>query len=251
MNYRKYTTYKDIEDIKRLEYIVASITAGTPAGGRILDIGCGNGNISIALGSLGYNVTGIDMDAATIENAKKNNKFKNVEFKVLNANDITPGTKFDAVVCSEVLEHLSNPELLVEQIGKLLKKDGIFLATVPNGYGPREVLITKPVQFLNKKGFYKVITGAKKLMGFRNMTLQSSSGDLTHIQFFTRKRLSRIISHRGFREISFKHGNFVERVLPFSILTRRIKSLQKVDCNIADKLPSFAVSAFYSAWQKA
>ncbi len=250
MNLQKYTTYKDIEDLKRLDFITESIIRHVPGNGKILDVGCGNGNISLALGALGYDVTGIDMDETTISNANKRNSFSNVNFKVQNAFEIDTHNKFDAVICSEVLEHLDDPGKFVSAIYGLIKTGGVFVATVPNGYGPRELIITKPVQFLNKKGFDSAISGLKKLFGFSNSTLQSSSGDLTHIQFFTKRRFTDMITNSGFKKIGFAHGNFMERVLPFSVITKRSKFLQKVDCHTADLLPSFAVSAFYSSWLK-
>ena len=60
--YVKFTTYSDIEDLKRLDFIVNSIKALNNPEAKILDIGCGNGNISLALGSIGYHVTGVDID---------------------------------------------------------------------------------------------------------------------------------------------------------------------------------------------
>lgn len=38
---------------------------------------------------------------------------------------------FQAVLCSEVLEHLSNPELAIKEFGRILKKDGILILTAP------------------------------------------------------------------------------------------------------------------------
>jgi ubiquinone biosynthesis O-methyltransferase len=146
-SYRAATTYSDIEDIKRLDFIVNSIKAMNNPEARILDIGCGNGNISLALGSLGYNVTGVDIDQMSIDTASGRNKYSNVKFEVLDANSFVMNDAFDAVVCSEVLEHLSKPYELLESIYRILKPGGVFVATVPNGYGPREMLITRPMQW--------------------------------------------------------------------------------------------------------
>ncbi|MCX6160782.1 MAG: methyltransferase domain-containing protein [Ignavibacteriae bacterium] len=250
MDYLKFTTYDDIEDVKRLKFIVDNIGTGFKSDARVLEIGCGNGNICIALGSLGYDVLGIDMDDVSIGNAASRNKFSNVRFEVKDAEKFNPADKFDAVVCSEVLEHLHEPERMVKVLSGLLKPGGILVATVPNGWGPRELLITRPVQFLMKHGFGKIITGLKKLLGFKNATLQSASGDLEHIQFFSKGGLTKMIKGYGFSQIKFGHANFVESVFPYSIIAKKIKGLQKLDCAIADILPYFMTCGFYSAWKK-
>jgi 2-polyprenyl-3-methyl-5-hydroxy-6-metoxy-1,4-benzoquinol methylase len=248
--YAKYTTYSDIEDLKRLSFIVETIRVNVPEKGKILDLGCGNGNISLAIGSCGYNVLGLDLDETSIDNANERNNFENVIFDVKNAEELNVNDKFDAIVCSEVLEHLYKPEELVKVIWNLLKENGIFIATVPNGYGPREMIVTKPVQFLMRHGFGKIIVGFKRLLGFKNVTLQSASGDLTHIQFYSKGRFTGMIKDAGFKSLKFAHANFVEKAFPFSLFAKRIKFLQRMDCAIADYLPSFMISGFNSSWIK-
>jgi 2-polyprenyl-3-methyl-5-hydroxy-6-metoxy-1,4-benzoquinol methylase len=248
--YYSYTNYKDVEDFKRLDFIVDAIKNLKKSDIKILDIGCGNGNISLALGSLGYNVTGVDIDSTSIENARKINTFKNVQFNVLDANAFDVKDEFDAIVCSEVLEHLENPSELVQSIFSILKKDGILVATVPNGWGPREVLITKPMQWLHKNKMDTAILKFKKLLGYSNHTQQSSNPDLTHVQFFTAGKFKRILESAGFKQSRWDNADFIERVFPYSFLTRRIYGLQKLDCALADYIPKQLTSGFYTAWIK-
>jgi 2-polyprenyl-3-methyl-5-hydroxy-6-metoxy-1,4-benzoquinol methylase len=248
--YYSYTNYKDVEDFKRLDFIVDAIKNLKKSDIKILDIGCGNGNISLALGSLGYSVTGVDIDSTSIENARKINNFKNVQFKVLDANAFDVKDEFDAIVCSEVLEHLENPSELVQSIFSILKKDGILVATVPNGWGPREVLITKPMQWLHKNKMDTAILKFKKILGYSNHTQQSSNPDLTHVQFFTAGNFKKTLENAGFRQLQWDNADFIERVFPYSWLTRRIYSLQKLDCTLADYIPKQLTSGFYTAWIK-
>jgi 2-polyprenyl-3-methyl-5-hydroxy-6-metoxy-1,4-benzoquinol methylase len=248
--YYSFTNYKDVEDFKRLDFIVDAIKNLKKDDIKILDIGCGNGNISLALGSLGYNVTGVDIDRTSIENARKINTFKNVQFNVLDANAFDVKDEFDAIVCSEVLEHLENPSELVQSIFSILKKDGILVATVPNGWGPREVLITKPMQWLHKNKMDTAILKFKKILGYSNHTQQSSNPDLTHVQFFTAGNFKKILEHAGFKQLQWDNADFIERVFPYSWLTRRIYSLQKLDCALADYIPKQLTSGFYTAWIK-
>ena len=136
--YHKYAGYTQVEEYKRLDFIVGQVQKNVKPGAKILDIGCGNGNLSIALGSLGYNVKGIDVDETSVQTAQKNNPFPNVEFAVADANKFSISDEYDLIICTEVLEHLQTPKELVESSYRILKPGGTMIVTVPNGYGPRE-----------------------------------------------------------------------------------------------------------------
>jgi 2-polyprenyl-3-methyl-5-hydroxy-6-metoxy-1,4-benzoquinol methylase len=249
-NYHKSTNYTDVEDFKRLDFIVNAIRNLNNKEAKVLDIGCGNGNISLALGSLGYQVTGVDIDQTSVDTARGRSTFSNVKFEVLDANSFAMADAFDAVVCSEVLEHLNKPYELCESVYRILKPGGVFVATVPNGYGPRELLITRPMQYLTKKGLAQPLISFKKLLGYSAKTLQSSNEDLTHVQFFTVGAFTRLLTEVGFKNIDFRNADFLERIFPFSLLTRKLKFLQVLDCKIADYLPRHLTCGFYTSWTK-
>lgn len=248
--YYQHTTYKDIEDLKRLDFIVNAINGLNHPHARVLDIGCGNGNISLALGSLGYEVTGVDIDKTSIEKATSRNTFHNVRFQVLDANSFSINDAFDAVICSEVLEHLQKPYELAESIYRILKPGGVFVATVPNGYGPRELLITRPMQWMQQRGWEGPLVWFKSILGYDSKTLQSSNEDLTHVQFFSVGGFKRLLSGVGFKLIDFGNADFLERIFPFSLFTRRFRILQKIDCKLVDYLPRHFTCGFYSSWTK-
>lgn len=245
--------YVRFEDKKRVDFIKAAIKDMVPAGASILDVGCGNGIISRAVGAMGYTVTGIDVSPETISNAISSNTLPNVNFKVVDAGELKPEPgKYDAIICSEVLEHLQNPSSLLDIIKKSLKNEGILIVTVPNGTGPRELLVTRPVQYLQKKNniVWRLISSVKRLLGYKGTTVQSGADDLTHIQFFTVKSLSALAASSGFRIDDIKKSNFVEQVFPFSLIARRSMKVQKFDCMVADKLPLRFTSGFMSVWKK-
>lgn len=247
--YQQYTNYKNLEDFKRLSFIVDTIAKSSKTG-KILDIGCGNGNISFALGSLGYDVLGVDISKESIAMANQQNQLSNVHFKVLDADHDNLEEDFDFIVCSEVLEHLNFPEQLVKTCFNKLSKNGVLIATVPNGYGPRELLVTQPVQWLIKNGMEKRIYQIKKLLGYSNATLQSSNPDLTHIQFFSVRAFRKMLNASRFKNASWKNSDFIENVFPYSIIAKRVKFLQRLDCWIADLLPRQLSSGFYTSWKK-
>jgi 2-polyprenyl-3-methyl-5-hydroxy-6-metoxy-1,4-benzoquinol methylase len=241
-----------IADIKRLNFIIEVLKNKLPDGAEVLDVGCGNGVISRSLGEVGFKVRGIDVSDKTIEKATALNKFSNVRFEVKSAEQlVADGNKYHAVICSEVLEHLTDPGKLLKVLYNVLHKNGVLIVTVPNGKGARELFVTKPIQTLQKKNnwVWKFVQKVKHALGYKGTTVQSDADDLTHIQFFTKKSLEQLASDNSFKINRFGKTNFIEDVFPFSILTKRIKALQKLDCAVAEKLPYSFTGGFVTVWE--
>lgn len=246
------TLYQSEEEKKRLQFIVDQITAHTTSTDlKVLEIGCGNGNVCKAIAHLGYQVLGIDVDAESIKYAEEHNDLPNLEFRVQPAEDLPQENHFDIIVCTEVLEHLHDPAIVLHYVAGNLKDNGIFVSTVPNGRGPREALMTKPMQKMQKGNKGDVLQKFKELFGFGKGTVQSSNPDLEHIQFFAKSEIIKLHEQHGLRLIKFGKADFIRNVFPYSILTRRIYALQKLDCKMADILPSAFTSGFYMAYVKA
>ncbi len=222
--------FERIADKKRLDFIVASIRNQIPPGGEILDIGCGNGIITRAIGTLGYQVLGMDISEKTIQQATADNNLPNVHFKVSAPGEWkTESVKYDAVICSEVLEHLERPEELLKIIHRSLKNEGLLVVTVPNGIGPRELLVTRPVQYLQRNSgwLWKRLSKIKSSMGYTGVTVQSSADDLFHIWFFTQKSLVQLATLTGFTIETIKPFQFYRAGFSFSLVMRKNRSLQK------------------------
>ncbi|MBK7174801.1 MAG: class I SAM-dependent methyltransferase [Bacteroidales bacterium] len=255
MKFVNYTLYSKAEDIKRLKFIIDNLPAKGSEPLNILEIGCGEGNICYQMAHYGHQVLGIDISETTIKSA--NRKFGStpgLSFRVEDAEQmkLKADEKYDVIVCSEILEHLHDPGKLVDNFKNLLRPDGIAIVTVPNGFGPREVLITKPVQNL-KTGqgiFAKMMRSTKSALGYKGDTDQSSAEALDHIQFFSMNHLRNLAENRGFTIVKKKSGNFVENVFPFSLVARHSFFLQKMDCAIADMLPLSFTSQYYSVWAR-
>ena len=246
--YLNHVDYTHAEEFKRLQFVIDQVKALGKPNLKILDIGCGNGNISLAMGSLGYQTTGVDVDAGSIEIARKRNSFAHVTFELKDADAFSIDGKYDVVICSEVLEHLHKPTELVKQWPELLESDGICIVTVPNGRGPREVIMTKPMQWLLLNGYAKPLLRLKRALGY-NGTTQSANPDLMHVQFFSRSELIRLMKENHFELLSFGKAEFAGRIFPISLITNRLKALQELDCKITDSLPYQLAGGFYSAWR--
>ena len=244
--------YSKAVDHKRLQFIIKQLEQQGPTGGTVLDVGCGNGIMSRAIAQHGYQVFGIDISAKAIEKARAV-EHDNVRFEVMSADElVADGSTYDAVICSEVLEHLSDPSQLLKTLHALLSDDGVLVVTVPNGRGPRELMITQPMQKLQQQGgiLLKGAEAAKKALGYTGKTEQSDADDLSHVQYFTKNSLRRLLNTHLFRMQAFEHANFLADVFPVSWLANRSYWLQSVDCRVADTLPHQFTGGFYSAWTK-
>src|SRR5215207_3613525 len=107
---------------------------------RVLDVGCGNGSeLALPLALLGFQVTGIDIHAPSVEHARQLGvDVTNLSYVCGRVEELK-SPPYDMVILSEVLEHLSEPRFLLLAAIEHLNKNGIIIVTVPNGYGEFEI----------------------------------------------------------------------------------------------------------------
>lgn len=101
----------------------------------ILDVGCGGGLVSEPLANLGATVTGIDASAMSIRVARQHahNTTTPVNYEHAMASDLlADGRLFDVVINAEVVEHVQNQSLLIEQCAQLVKPGGILILATLN-----------------------------------------------------------------------------------------------------------------------
>jgi len=93
------------------------------------DIGCGEGYITEYFSQMGIPIEGSDISSRIVEIARKNHP--SIIFSLRSIYDLSIIEKqFDLIIANEVFEHLSNPDIAIEQLKKISKK--YILITVPN-----------------------------------------------------------------------------------------------------------------------
>jgi 2-polyprenyl-6-hydroxyphenyl methylase / 3-demethylubiquinone-9 3-methyltransferase len=100
---------------------------------KILDIGCGGGLLCEPLKRLGANITGIDASINNIEVAKLHAKGMGLNITYLHTSpeNLKFKDKFDVILNMEVVEHVANVDLFIENCSNLILKNGImFVATI-------------------------------------------------------------------------------------------------------------------------
>ena len=126
--------FKPLHEINplRLNFIKSSVSL---KGKKVLDVGCGGGILSESLASSGADVTGIDQGDKVIQIAKLHAKESGVKikYKHINIEDFYKNTdeRFDVITCLEMLEHVPDPNSIINTCSKLLKPGGkIFFSTI-------------------------------------------------------------------------------------------------------------------------
>lgn len=100
-------------------------------GKYVLDLSCRYGDLTANFVK-GNRVVGTDVDRNALQICEKEIGIP-VFFQDLNTPLQFKSEEFDAVVLSEVLEHLPYPDFTLKEIHRVLKPGGIFLGSVPNG----------------------------------------------------------------------------------------------------------------------
>ena len=101
----------------------------------VLDIGCGGGLLSEPMARLGATVTGVDADAGGIAAAEVHAAESGlaITYRVGAAEDLAAeGRQFDAVVASEVIEHVADRTAFVDALAKLVRPGGVVVITTIN-----------------------------------------------------------------------------------------------------------------------
>lgn len=118
----------DIHDLMYREFLVAAENK------LVLDIACGCGMGTKMLASRALRVHGYDIDKETIEFAKQYYSGQNIKYDIGDIRQIPEVDGiFDTVVSVETFEHVEEVEKLISEVHRVLKPNGIWCFTTPNG----------------------------------------------------------------------------------------------------------------------
>ena len=147
---------------------------------KILDIGCGGGLLCEPLTRLGATMTGIDASNNNIEVAKLHSKEMSLNIKYIRCSpeNLNFKNEFHVILNMEVIEHVSDVNLFIQNCSKLIKKNGImFVATINK----------------NLKSYMFAILGAEYIL--RWLPIGTHDWD----KFLTPQDLEIIANKNGFR----------------------------------------------------
>ena len=107
-------------------------------GQKVLQLGCGNGDLSVEIAKLGFDVVGVDISEPgirqSIELAKKENLDAKAQFMVMDATSLEfSDNSLDTVLIAGVLEHVRDFRKLLEEAIRVVRNSGRIIVSVPNG----------------------------------------------------------------------------------------------------------------------
>lgn len=160
-----------------------------PGGNRLLDIGCGDGELLLQLKDKYREIWGIDIVESRIERLqKKLGNNSGIQVRVEDANNRLdfPDASFDTIIIVAVLEHVFDPFHLAKECYRLLSRGGSLMVYVPNVARLRNRI--------------------RLLMGKLPETSDEEGWDGGHLHYFTRSSLRKLCEISGFRVTKITSG---------------------------------------------
>ena len=190
-----YVNYKK-ENIKRLNMIVALVDSKASSKNRLLDLGCSCGQVGYFLEKKGFKVTGMDINEKSLRIGENILNQLNSKVTLKKGNGLSipaENNSFEVVVACDVIEHISNQELFLSEIWRVLKKDGIFFLNTDNNARVQLGVFLRRIQCLCK---------FQNPLKWKHAWAESDGG---HCALTTPKSLTKVVDKIGFKKIEYEY----------------------------------------------
>lgn len=203
------TQYKDIAftadqgRVDRLKFILSDI----PRDKKVVSLGCGPGVDLRFLVAQGNEVHGVDVSEAALQKASEIGLITHRADLSDSLSDLFNDSSFDVVVATDIFEHLFIPRNLLKEIARILRPEGVLIASVPNHF------------FLRMR--LRILFGHDIILPYHTGTSQE---DYFHMRFFTSAGFERFICSEGFE---IRQKSYDQFVTPHQIPLRIAKPLAR------------------------
>jgi len=188
----KPSLYSTDKRLRKAETIVRVCRdyAGDLRSLHLLDVGSSNGIIDNYLADHFGQVTGIDIDAPAMAHAQTRFDKANLHFLAGDAMNLDmAGDRFDAVVCTQIYEHVPDAQTLFSEIFRVLRPGGFCYFA-----GNNRIMLMEPHYRL------PFLSMLPRPLAHRYIRL-AGKGDYYHEKHFTRRTLRRLCS--GFEIVDY------------------------------------------------
>lgn len=121
--------------VSRGRFALELLETSVPRGARVLDIGCGTGDLTRELTRRGYHASGIDISQAMVSYAR--GQYGRDRFGVGDVEQMPfPDNSFEAVMCVGVLAYLETDAKALREIHRVLQPGGRAVISMPNLVSP-------------------------------------------------------------------------------------------------------------------
>jgi methionine biosynthesis protein MetW len=183
--------YKGLAPEPRFEE-VAKIFAEL-RGKRLLDVGCGDGDITLLLRKKigAKEAYGVELAQEAVMAAKEKGILA-YQLDIDESEFPFDNEFFDVIYCGEIIEHLFNPDHLLKEVFRVLKKGGRCVITTPNlaGWPNRLALLFGYQPYPTAASPYNESVG--------KFLIKESEGQWGHIRVMTLKALKELVGLYGF-----------------------------------------------------
>ena len=185
---------------------IAALSGFTPRGTSVLDFGCGTGRHAVELGSIGFEVTGIDYLKNLVASARKSADRKglsNVRFETADCRSVDLGCKFDLVLCPyDVIGTYADEaenRRIIANIVHHLKPGAVALISVMN------LELTER----RAKHFFSLATDPDKLLALKPSRTMEKTGNIFDPEYYMVDRDTKIV----YRKEQFEAGTALPQEL--------------------------------------
>ena len=226
----------------RLEEIIGQFASYRQTN-RLLDIGCGAGNLLLAAQKSGWNAQGLDVSPNAVKHVRE------LGFQVFHgelSDAQFPREQFDVITAAELLEHLPDPRAALQEIARLLRPGGMFWTTTPHARGLAARVLGLKWRCISPPEHLQLFSahGLKSLMvdvGFRDIRLQTTGSNPIEIWNAARRKKAPVTTEQHYDRVLT--GYQLNETLMKSRSRRALKNVLNGVLNISrlgDSLKVFA-----------
>lgn len=235
--YERYWSQEDWNPAGRVDNLLrAMLDRRIPNNASVVEIGCGDASgVGRRLTEVGCDYLGFDVSPTAVERARATGI--RAEVHDLSAPLPTRSASVDAAIAIEVIEHLIDPQFMLEQCRRILKRRGVLVLSTPNAF------------YLRRRLEY-LVADFRNLTGSSSAKIREAPWVSPHIRFFSWRSLRTLLEVSGFeiQEADFYPPYFLES-LPYLAKLRNVSPLYRLmnplDRWMSRRYPSLFASGFY------